>query len=145
MSPLPYQADSTEKIAFVHPSTTTVPVSSMLKKAGVALTIGSVVFVAGNAWKEGPTSDSTAAVSVSHLTFGEPVFSPCDDLSGKSKEQCTCIFDKCGDIILDGQYNPTFRNCIVGGNGCTEYECFFGCAMGYDSARGCLLHYNCLS
>merc|ERR1712238_541021 len=99
-----------EKITLVN-SSTTVPVSSMWKKAGVAMTIGTL-FVAGNSWKKGPTSDSAAAtaVSVSHLTFGDSnlgsnACDACDELpAGDSKDQCTCIFNgiqdgSCQDAI----------------------------------------------
>mmetsp|Transcript_35469 Transcript_35469/g.39535 ORF Transcript_35469/g.39535 Transcript_35469/m.39535 type:complete len:140 (-) Transcript_35469:195-614(-) len=138
MSPLPYQDDTTENIALVHPST--VPVSSMWKKTGVALMIGTV-FVAGNAWKNSPTADSAAAVSVSRIPFEGPIFDSCIDLSGKSKDQCTCIFDKCEEWVSVSTSSDIFRNCM--GYDCTDYECFFDCAMGDDFARGCLVHFKC--
>mmetsp|Transcript_22235 Transcript_22235/g.25742 ORF Transcript_22235/g.25742 Transcript_22235/m.25742 type:complete len:164 (+) Transcript_22235:135-626(+) len=143
MSPLPYQADTTEKISLVNPSTT-VPVSSMGKKASVAMIIGTL-FVAGNSWKKGPTSDSAAAaVSFSHLTFGDSnlVFGvshdECDLLpAGDSKVQCTCIYngmegESCNDAILDWAYTQGQGSCMESYLACDaeDFPCYFGFLSG---------------
>merc|ERR1712238_303611 len=135
MSPLPYQADTTEKIALVNP-TTTVPVSSMWKKAGVAMTIGTL-FVAGNSWKKGPTSDSAAAaVSVSHLTFGDNLGRDDCDLVpvGDSKDQCTCIINgkKCRDSILMWGHTEAAQTCMEEYDDDRDYERIWG------HFKGCL-------
>ena len=146
MSPLPYQADTTGKIALVNPSTTTVPVLSKWKKACVAMTIGAVVLVAGNSWKEGSTLDSAAAVSVSHLTLGDAM---CKFEHEETKDQCICIFDKCGDLILKWESTTPFQQCMEcmshGIIGCTEYMCFFERAMGDGTLRQCFGDHHCIS
>jgi len=143
MSPLPYQTDTTdttEKIALVNPSTT-VP-SSMWKKAGVAMTIGAV-FVVGNAWKNGPTSDSAAAVSVSHFTFGGATFDSCDDCDFFSKDECHCMKDNCIDPLWEWGLSDAAEKCMTKGSGCENKGCWIDCVEENDNVRQCFDENNC--
>mmetsp|Transcript_2613 Transcript_2613/g.2920 ORF Transcript_2613/g.2920 Transcript_2613/m.2920 type:complete len:143 (+) Transcript_2613:150-578(+) len=141
MSPLPYQADTTEKISLVNPSTT-VPVSSMGKKASVAMIIGTL-FVAGNSWKKGPTSDSAAAVSVSHFTFGGATFDSCDDCDFFSKDQCHCMKDNCIDPLWEWGLSDAAEKCMTKGSGCDNIGCWIDCVEENDNVRQCFDENNC--
>merc|ERR1712238_91632 len=160
MSPLPYQTDTTEKLTLVNTSSTTVP-GSMWKKAGVAMTIGTL-FVAGNTYRSNNNSamirpTDSAAASVAHITFGDmtvddPYVPSCDKTPAIFKDVCECTLKPCGSLVggfVNGDSDAIQclkANCFGG----DSFTCFVGC-FGKDTGPDgkklvqCVRDSGCLS